>query len=489
MSDVNRKMAAGIAWMSLMRLGVKGLGLISTVVLARLLVPGDFGLVAMAMSVVSGLELFRAFSFDVALIQKSDADRSYYDTAWTLNVLFGVALALILLGITPFAAEFFKEPRLQVVMQLIALGVFVSGFENIGVVAFRKDLDFRKEFLLRVVQKACSTAICLSFAFLLKNYWALVIGTVADNILGVLITYVAHPFRPRFSLAMSRHLVSFSKWLLATNVLYFFRDRGADYVLGRVAGASTLGLFTISVDIANLPTAEIIAPINRAVLPAYAKMAHDLEQLRQGFLNVIGFVLALALPAGFGIAVTSDLIVNVLLGTKWAAAAPTISILAISGAINALQTNSGVVHYAMGRPRTVATMSMVHVLFLFPSVVWAAYYYGAIGIAWANLAAIVAIVPANFWIVLRRLHLSIPRLLAVAWRPIVATGVMYVVTGYVIALCASLTLATLLFSIAAGAAAYFATLMALWFIAGRPSGPEQTVTNKVLLPFWTRVVS
>jgi len=256
MNNVTKKMAAGIAWMSLTRIGIKALALVNTVVLARLLVPADFGIVAMAVSVIAGLELFRAFNFDLALIQRQHADRSLYDTAWTFNVLLGLVLALALAVAAFPAATFFNEPRLASVIHALTISVLVSGFENIGVIAFRKDLAFSREFALRMVQKACATAITLPLAFYWRSYWALVVGMVSGDLFSVLISYYAHPFRPRFSLKAWRDLFSFSKWLLANNVLWFLRDRSPDYLLGRLAGAGALGLFTISFEISNLPTSE-----------------------------------------------------------------------------------------------------------------------------------------------------------------------------------------------------------------------------------------
>jgi O-antigen/teichoic acid export membrane protein len=488
MKSVNRKMAAGIAWMSLMRIGVKGLGLVSSIVLARLLVPADFGLVAMAMSVILALELLREFSFDVALIQRQDADRSYYDTAWTLNVLLGLLLAsLLVLAAFPTAA-FYNEPRLRNVMLVLALGMLISGFENIGVVAFRKDLAFHKEFILRVAQKACAIAITLPLAFTLRSYWALVIGTVSSYALGVSISYYAHPFRPRFSLAARKNLFAFSKWLMVNNALWFVRDRSQDFVLGRVSGPSALGLFTISYEISNLPTTELVAPINRAVFPGYAKMAHDSTILAQGFLNVIGLVVVVALPAGFGIAATSPVLVPVVLGDKWLEAIPIVSILAIFGSLNAMQTNCGSLHYAMGKPHTLTMIGVVQLVFLLPSVIWSAYHYGAVGIAWAYLLNVaLVIVPLNYGVAMHRLRVPLTRMLALLWRPIAATALMYAAARLYVEHMERASLLILLSAVLIGALVYSVALVLLWLAAGRPDGVEKTFADKFLLAAWNRI--
>jgi lipopolysaccharide exporter len=443
----------------------------------------------MAMSVIAALELLSAFNFDFALIQRQDAERPHYDTAWTLNVMFAVGLASVLAIIAFPASDFFDEPRLRAVMQFLAIGMLIQGFENIGVVAFRKDLEFRKEFVMRIAQKVCGTAITLPLAFALRSYWALVIGIVAGNVLSVLVSYYAHPFRPRFSLAARSHLFSFSKWLLVNNFLFFLRDRTPDFLLGKIGGASALGLYTISNEISGLPTGELVAPINRAVLPGYAKMAAEPEALRRGFLDVIGLIAIVALPAGLGIAATSHLIVGVVLGDKWMAAAPIISILGIAHALNALQTNCGNMHYAMGNPRLLTNCVAIEVLLLVPSMIWAGQRYGAQGVALAYLVNIALIaVPLNYAVLQRKLALPVHQLLALFWRPFVAGGVMYVSTVFV-AKRFEPSFGALLGVICLGAAIYVLMVVGMWWGAGRPVGPEQTVVENFIVPTWHRIVA
>ena len=165
-------MLRGSIWMLAMRWGIRGIGLISTVILARLLTPEDFGIVAMAMIVVGFIELFGAMGVDLALIRNPTATRAHYDSAWTLEIFQGAALAMAVILVAPFASAYFDEPRLSPVMQVLALRALVGGFENVGVVAFRKDFDFAKDFQFGVYKKLLSFALTVIFAFVLRNYWA-----------------------------------------------------------------------------------------------------------------------------------------------------------------------------------------------------------------------------------------------------------------------------------------------------------------------------
>jgi L-fucose isomerase-like protein len=134
-------MAKGAFWTVLLRLTDRSIGMVSTLFLARLLAPADFGLIAMAMSIVAMLEVISTFSFDIALIQNPTAERRHYDTAWTFNVLFGLANACLLLALAGPVATFYAEPRSQNIMMWLALYPALQGFGNIGIVAFQKDLE------------------------------------------------------------------------------------------------------------------------------------------------------------------------------------------------------------------------------------------------------------------------------------------------------------------------------------------------------------
>ncbi len=484
MKNFNRKMAKGAAWMVLFKLVHRSLSLISTVILARLLLPADFGLIALAMSIIAALELLSAFSFDIALIQDQKSGRKEYDTVWTFNVLFGVGSGLILLLLASPAAEFYADPRLELVMFALAAFPLLGGLQNIGVIEFRKEMQFNKEFGFLAAQKLAGFSITIPLAFVYENYWALVAGMLGAQLVGVLLSYLLHPYRPRFSLAAAHKLFHFSKWLLINNVLFFFRLRSASFIIGKTADADALGKFTIATEISSLPN-EFVAPVNRAVFPGYAKMSHELDMLRQGFLDVIAAISMVVLPAAFGIAATAELLVPVLLGEKWLDVIPLIQILAVFAAITALQTNTGYVFLALGKPKTLTVLGTLYLFILIPLLLWLTPSAGATGAAWAYLLSAMTLMPLYFHQLLRNLKLGITKLASVIWRPAIATTIMLVVVMASMDLSFPFTgaynkILHLLTSILIGAISYSVTLLALWYLSACPPGPEQYVIEKVL---------
>jgi len=174
MSESNQKFVNGALWMVAMRWMMRLFGLVSLIILARILTPTDFGIVALAMLIVGLLEILSWTAIDLALIQRQETTREHYDAAWTLQVLQGLLVAVLLIIFSPYAASFFDEPALTNVIYVLALKFFILGFQNIGVVDFRKDLKFAKEFNFHLYKQAFSFLTVVSLALILENYWALV---------------------------------------------------------------------------------------------------------------------------------------------------------------------------------------------------------------------------------------------------------------------------------------------------------------------------
>jgi lipopolysaccharide exporter len=482
MNDLGNKMAQGAAWMVGFKIAERGIGLISTVILARLLVPADFGLVAMAMAIIAVLELLSAFSFDVSLIQNQQAERRHYDTAWTFNMILGIAGALLLLALASPAARFYSEERLEPVMYVLALGMLAHGFENIGTVAFRKELQFHKEFKFLIAKKLIAFCVTLILAFTLKSYWALVGGTLCSKFAGVALSYAIQPYRPRLSLRAAHELFHFSKWLLINNIILFLYHHSSDFIIGRLSGTHALGIFTIAREISCLPTTQLVAPINRAVFPGYAKMAADPCVLQKGFLDVISIIALISVPVGAGIGICAEPLVRVFLGEKWLDAVPLIQVLAAYGVVTALQTNMGSVLLALGRPRVLTILAGVHVLALVPVLLWLTSEKGILGAAWAALVTVLLLAPLNFLVVLRLLGTGVIALLERIWRPLFATAIMIGgVSAVLIYLAGVAHIVELAAVVITGAMIYCTVVFSLWSFLSRPSGAERLIWDKLTL--------
>lgn len=481
--EIGARMARGAMWMVAWRVADRTLGLVSMIVLARLLVPADFGLVAMAMSVIAVLELLSAFSFDTALIQNQRAERRHYDTAWTLGVMFGLFNGLVLVALADPASRFYAEPRLEAVIYCLAATSIFGGVANIGTVAFRKELQLGKEFQFQVAKKVIMVIVTIVLAILFRSYWALVIASMVSSGLGIIISYLMHPYRPWFSLAGWHDLFTLSKWLLSINFLNFLNSRSVDFIIGKVSGARSLGLYNIAYEISNLPTTELVAPITRATFPGYAKISADPAGLRVMFVKVTGVIALITVPAGAGIAATSDLIVALALGQNWVDASPLIAVLGFCGVLSSLASNTGAVLVALGKLRALTYILALQVAIILPALIWGAHKAGVMGVAVATLAVGLAMVPITFTQVLRAIGLRYAEFLTAIWRPLVAAAIMYAVveltqrSWHVETFVGQLRQALLLVTL--GAIVYTSAVLALWRLSSCPAGAEQYMLDKL----------
>jgi lipopolysaccharide exporter len=478
-------MAKGALWMILARFGDRGLGLLSVVILVRLLAPADFGLIAMGMSVIAICELLGQVGLDAALIQNPHATRQHYDTAWTLTVILSAMTGVVLGIVAVPAANFYGEPRLLPIFLCLGLSSLISGFENIGIVAFRKDLRFHKEFQFFFGKKVAGFLVTVPFAFFLRSYWALIAGIIISRVAGVGLSYYVQEYRPRWSLASRKELFHFSKWMFIFNTCAVFNGRAADFIVGKIAGAHALGVFSVSYEISNLPTSDLIAPINRAVFPGYARKSEDRAILRQGYLDVVGIIASCAVPAGVGIAATSNWIVPILLGKKWTEAIPLIAVLALYGILTAMKTNAYYVYLALGKPNIASYLTMIQTLLLLPTLVVLTGRFGVMGAAYGYLIAQAVFTPISFSVLFKILDITVGQIIRVLWRPVLSAAAMFGIirlfSGVSPAHPQADFIAMQHFFGAAicGAVVYVTCLSALWVLSARPVGAESRILGAV----------
>ncbi len=379
--------------------------------------------------------------------------------------------------LAPWIADYYADPRLKPVLWALALAAAFNGLESNGPVMFRKDLQWKQDFLFQATRKMAAVLIMIPLAFWMRNYWALVWGTVAGRFASLVVSYLITPHRPRFTLAGKADLWNFSKWIFLNNILAFLRQRMPNLMLGKIASATDVGFFAISRDISRLPTTELSAPINRAAFPGYAKISNDLPRLREGFLKLLGAAGIVVVPAGIGIAVTSELLIRVFLGDRWLPATATMAVLGLYGAIGGLQSNGMAVYLAIGKPRLQFVMQLIFIGVLLPAVYVLTTRLGHTGTALGYLVAGAIAVPINLANLCHVLGMPAFRFMGSLWRTFLAAGLMALAALAVRhalgePTTTALAVVHLAATIVAGALTYFVSLFTIWQAAGRPDGAE-----------------
>ncbi len=475
--------------MLLLKLVDHGLGFISTLILVRLLSPIDFGIVAMGLAFVFMAELLVAFGFDIALIQHPNPTEEHYHTAWTCNVLLGFTITVLLLAVAWPVADFYRQTAVFWVLCALAFGPLFASLENIGIIKFRKELLFRKEFTFRTSRRLIAFIVTLPLAFWLRSYWALVAGVLMTKLGGSALSYVAHEFRPRFCLTKVKELFGFSKWLLINNIVCFFKERSTDFVIGRLHGPASLGLYNISYEIANMPTTDLSASINRALLPGFAKIETE-NELQTIYGNAMGVLALLALPAAAGVYAVAPFLVPVALGVKWMESTVLVEILAFNGAVILFHSSIGAVLMARGYPSDMTKTNVLYVLLLLGMLAAFVPSHGAAGAASAALATSVMMTPVFLYLIKQRIGVAAERFARAIIRPALASILMALIVRWALpdyerSMAMEHAAYLLIGGVVLGATVYAGAVGLLWMMAGRPDSAERHVLTRIRTPVLT----
>ncbi len=462
----------GAAKAVLLQWSMRLIGLVSVFILARLLAPEDFGVLGLAVATLALVELLGAVGLRQALLRIREPDRAHYDTAWTIQIILFVAMGLAALALAPVAGSFYGQPVLTPVIAALSLRFFFSGFINIGIIEFDRNFEFGRDLRMRISSRIAAFAVTVTAAFVLQNYWALVIGLIAQSAFHTAASYIAHPYRPRLSLARRTELLGTSIWIFASAVAQTVQMQIERLVLGRFATAHLVGLYSVSKDLAEIFTQEIATALNRVTFVTVAQSRRPLEESSARTAQILGAYAMIAAPMAFGLAATAEDSVYVLLGAQWSAAAPFLRIVAVSSGFYAVYKVIASSLQAGGYARGAAFLSGGGALFLTLAVVAvAALYPDAIILAWTAFAANLAILLSGTFAFARLSGTGVTGLCAHVFRPFAAGALMFLIVRALGAETGHVAL-DLLASVALGMLAYPLLLLVLWIAWGRPAGAE-----------------
>lgn len=387
---LSKKVIRGGIWVFTIRIFNRGLGFIRTIILARLLAPEDFGLLGIAMLSISTLETFTQTGFQAALIQKKENINPYLDTAWTVSAIRGIVLFFILFFSAPLVATFFNSVQASLIIRVIALSTLFSGFRNIGILFFQKELNFKRQFVYEFSATMVDLFVAISLAFLLRNVWALIWAGLCTNLVRLFMSYIIQRYRPRFyfSKAIFQDLFGFSKWVVGSSILVFIITHGDDIYVGKIIGISALGLYQMAYLISNLPATEITHVISQVTFPAYSKLQDNLSKLRDAYLKVLYITLFISIPVAFGIFTLAPEFTQLFLGEKWIQIAPIIKILVFAGLTRSLAATAGYVFYAVGKSKLDTILQIVRFIALAITIYPLSKKYGIVGVSISVLCSI-----------------------------------------------------------------------------------------------------
>ncbi|RKZ30306.1 lipopolysaccharide biosynthesis protein [bacterium] len=422
---LTRRVIHGGFWSFSLRMANRGLTFMRTIILARLLSPNDFGLFGIAMLALAALEQFSITGFDKALVQKSGNIDDYLDTVWVVQITRGFIIGLVLVLAAPIISRFFGEPRVVMLMRVLGIAIFIGSLKNIGVVFFRKNLEFHKEFVYMFSGTMADFVVALTAAFLLKNAWALIFGFLARNLVQFVVSYFIHSYRPRFRIEWekAKDLFGFGKWVLGSSILVFLLTQGDDIFVGKLLGVVSLGLYQVAYKISNLPATEITHVISRITFPAYSKLQDNIENLRKAYLDTIQLIAFFSFLIGGLIFILAGDFVVIFIGDKWLPMVSSVMVLVVYASIRSIGAATGPLFQAVGRPQISTNIQIGKLILLVAIIYPLSARWGILGTSWAILIDALVFHPIAEYMVIRITKANPLRIIKLLGLPIIASAI------------------------------------------------------------------
>ena len=417
-------------WAGLSEVGTSVLGIVRSVVLARLLTPDIFGVMALAMVVVRAMETYTRPGVAQALIASKQDFEKARNTAFTMLVARGFLQAALLAGVAPWIGDFYESPQLPLMLQVLA-GVFIlTGFRNINTIARQRELEFRSLTYLTQVSAIVGTIATIAVAWWLRSVWALVVGQLIGAILRSVLSYVFVPGRPRFEFdrEIARDLARYGKFITGSSILLFTATEIDSAVIGKVLGHAELGYYAVAFAIVQIATTQLAKVAAGIMMPAYSKLQTDIPALRNAYLRTLGLVMFAVLPVSLGLVLVAEPLVRVVYGEKWLLAAVPLQLLAVFGLFRSMAAFTGYLFEGIGQPKVAFTMAGVRLAVLLPLIVPAALYYGLPGVAITVTVGMAAQWIVGLFYMHERLDIGFGKILRTMWQPVWTAACMGLAT-------------------------------------------------------------
>jgi lipopolysaccharide exporter len=483
MKPVGNILLLGSIILTSSRLFVNFLGLLSTVFLARLLAPDDFGLVAIASGFLAVVGAFTNLPLSTALIQSDEISDDTINTVWTLGLLRAGALAAFLAVLAGQIAHLYGDVRLKPIMFALAATTLLSGFNNPKIALLTKALVFRQDAIIAISSKLLGFVAGVIAAFTLRSYWALIIGSAVYQVTGLVASYCFAPYAPRLNLSKWRRMLSFSLWLTLGDGINALSWRADQLFLAGVLTPRALGYYSVGGDLASLPTREAIAPLTQTLFPGFVTVRSNTARLQNAVALSQSILVLVALPVGLTFAILAEPLISLILGVRWLPAVPVVQGLSLLYGFQSIVALTDPLAMALGKTRELFFRNLIMFSVRFSIVMPSIIFYGLKGAIVSRVISGFIHLLINILFISRLSGISVGAQLLGSRRAFCSAAVMCIVSYplnvYYVANESSLisNILPISFKILSAILIYVVVLWALWRRDGRPAGAEARIVD------------
>jgi len=402
----------------------KLIGFIATIILARILLPEDFGVIATVSIVTGFFHVLSSVGTPQYLLRKESINNSDLNTAWTINVIMKSISAISIFLLAEVIADFIEDYRLVSVLQVISIVPFITGFNNIGMIFYEKEYNYKPRFINRLTSRIIGFLVKIYLALTFQSYWAFIIAEVIETLALLTGSYILHKVRPKFSLTNFKEQWGFSQWILLKSIFVFIRFRVDNIFLSKYLPLEELGVYTVAKDVATLPSGQIIGPVMDPLYVGLSAIHKDPVLLADKVHKTLSVMFAIVLPISLGTYITADNLVAVLLGSQWGHAVPIVMILALTLLPVMLSDFFTRVMTALGKVKLIFKFELL--LGLFTIITFAYFASGMDLIQFAELRVVITAVNTLFVLLILTLKskISFFRIVALIILPLLSSILM-----------------------------------------------------------------
>lgn len=405
--SLKQQAVRGIVWSLVQRWASQAITFAVFLLLARLLDPGAFGLVALATVFISFVQVFSDPGFCDTLVQRHNVEPEHLDTAFWTNVCVGILLALIGVASAGFVATFFKEPDLAPVIRWLSLSFLLTALRSVQSALLTRELKF-KVLAMRDLAGIFAGGIAgVAMALLGMGVWSLVGRQLIDSLVNVIVLWKVSKWRPGFKISFRhcKELFSFGANVVGMKILSYFNRRSGEFLIGYFLGSVALGYYAIAYRILSIFVEVMIGTIQRLAFPLFSRMQHDLDKLRQAYFEAIQLTTLVAFPVFLGLSVLTPEIIVVVFGDQWKPSIPVMQILGFFGLLSAVFYYNDPLLMALGKPQWSFRLSVLNAILNVAFVV-VAVHWGIVAVAAAVVIRGYFMLPIVLWVMNKVLPFS-----------------------------------------------------------------------------------
>jgi lipopolysaccharide exporter len=458
-----QKTVHGFLWAYMSFLGGKGLSFLTTVILARVLLPADFGLVGYCFVVIQYVDILNSAGIDTALISRREKIEQASNAAFVANILFGVGCFILTWVMAPLVAVFFKAPEIVPIFRVLALSVPLTGLGMVPDTLLKREMKFKTLLISDMSRNFMKGAVSVVLALLGYGVWSLVWGQLIGVLTGTILSWILARWHPtwRFDREATHSIVFFSTHIIMLETAGAFRNN-VDYLLvGRILGAASLGYYTMSYRIPELLIRSLNNVLGNVSLASLAITQSDHQRMKKFYFGYIRFIAMFTFPVSMGLAFTAPIFIPLFLSEKWGPAIVPTALISIALCITGLGYVPGVLYKAVGRPDILNKLAIIKMP-IAVIILWYGTRWGIVGVAAGQI--VIALISVSMDILVANSVMKYPfsDVVQAVSPSLISTFAMSVVLFLIHQSAPKAGLVQLVLMVALGALAYF---VAFWAIS------------------------